>query len=396
MIHRRAHHIDRIPWSVQKRLIVAILAVFAGIELGSSVANTATSSLDAEVTRQATPSEFPQLRLRGSESDHHRLHEAIHAARILAEIGAGYEASRVLGAIATQASNTEAGEQAQHVLREWGLSLSEIEQTRPEELVSRISALRSDRRDIEINAIHARNLIEMNRFSEAARVVLKTRPIAMNRNQVEGFGELLKSLRLSPELFESDIPPSEDELSERLRVSAAARGRQVQIRFLRVFDPHASELAEAVNHHLTPRTRRNSENEDQRHPLERFHEEDEFEPPPLSELLPALINRAERLTQIDRASALFVLNLIREVAPDSEYAAQSKRLSDNMPARPPNTLRRALESRKDPGSTVFGQTQVRHYRINLSDQAIEQLREEPKHYVRGTFHEGNQTYPDVG
>jgi hypothetical protein len=376
--------------------LVAILAVFVGLVFGSSIANTATPPSEVEMTGQETPSELPKIRFGGSETDQHRLQEAIHAARLLAEIGAGYEATRVLGAIATQASNSEAGEHAKHVLREWGLTVSEIEHTSAENLVTRIAQLRSARQHIETNSIHARNLIAMDRFREAAQVVREAWRSEENQNHKGGFQELLESLKLSPEIFESKKLPSEDELSEQLRVSAVVRWRREQIRFLRVFDPHASELAEAVNHHLTPRARRNSENEDQRHPLERFHEEDEFEPPPLNELLPALIDRAERLITIDRASALFVLNLIEEVAPGSEYAIQSERLFDRVPPRPANTLRRALESSKDPGSTLFGKPQVRHYRIELSDQAIEQLREEPKHYVRGTFHEGSQTYPDVG
>jgi spore coat protein H len=381
MIHRRAHN----PLNAQRRSSVTILTAFwLGLVVGGLISEA------------ATPSALPTLRLGDTEADHHRLHEAIHAAHILAEIGAGYEATRVLGAIATQASNNEAGEHAKHVLREWGLSLAELEHMSAEKLTARIAQLREARRDIEINSLHARNLIAMSRFREAAQVVRESWPSEENDHQMEGFNELLESLRLPTEFIESKRLPSETALSDQLQTSAETRGRREQIRFLRIFDPHASELAEAVNHHLTPRVQRNSEIEERRHPLERFHEEDEFEPPPLNELLPALIDRAERLITIDRTSALFVLTLVTDAAPDSEYAIQSKRLSDHIPPRPPNTLRRSLASRKDPGSTVFGKPQVRHYRIELSDQAIEQLREEPKHYVRGTFHEGTQSFPDVG
>ena len=333
MFHCRAHPIDRIPLSVQKRSLVGILAIFVGLEFGSTVANTATPSLDARAIKPKSELALPKLRFDGSETDHHRLHEAIHAAHILAEIGAGYEATRVLGAIAAQASNSEAGEHARHVLQEWGLKLAEIEQTSAEMLVTRIAQLRNAQRQIEINSIHAKNLISMGRFREAAQVIRKAWRSKEKENQQSNFQELIESLRLSPELFESKNLPSEAELSERLQASAKVRWRREQIRFLRVFDPHASELAEAVNHHLTPRARRNSENEEPRHPLERFHEEEEYELPPLDELLPALIHRAESLMHIDRASTLFVLNLIREVAPDTEYATPSKNISDQIPPR---------------------------------------------------------------
>ena len=120
MIHRRASRIDQNHWSAQKRSLSAILLVFVGLVLGSPIAITATPSSGTEEPSQETPSALPKLRLADTETDHHRLHEAIQAAHILAEIGAGYEATRVLGAIATQVPHSEAGEHAQHVLREWG------------------------------------------------------------------------------------------------------------------------------------------------------------------------------------------------------------------------------------------------------------------------------------
>ena len=52
------------------------------------------------------------------EEDYQRGNEAIHCVHTLAELGAGYEAARVLAAIAWQEGDTDFGNQARHILHE--------------------------------------------------------------------------------------------------------------------------------------------------------------------------------------------------------------------------------------------------------------------------------------
>ena len=59
----------------------------------------------------------------GFEEDSHRVNEAIRYAHMLADLGAGYEAARVLAAIAWRADDTDFGNQARHVLNEWGITI---------------------------------------------------------------------------------------------------------------------------------------------------------------------------------------------------------------------------------------------------------------------------------
>ena len=42
---------------------------------------------------------------------------------MLVDLGAGYEAARVLAAIAGRADDTDFGNQARHVLNEWGITI---------------------------------------------------------------------------------------------------------------------------------------------------------------------------------------------------------------------------------------------------------------------------------
>ena len=67
--------------------------------------------------------ELSPITFTGFEEDSHRVNEAIHYAHMLADLGAGYEAARVLAAIAWRADDTDFGNQARHILNEWGISI---------------------------------------------------------------------------------------------------------------------------------------------------------------------------------------------------------------------------------------------------------------------------------
>ena len=396
MIYCHTNPVYRESWASRIVTLVIYVLVIVAPESKSSINATESPRTEGQTPLKEHQVQLPKLQIGDSEMDYHRLHEAIHAAHIFAEIGAGYEASRVLGAIATQAPNNEAGEHARHVLREWGLTLSEIESMSAVKLADRIGLLRSDRRRLEITFIHVKNLVTMKLFREAAQVIRDARSFDAERNHKGGFHEFLEALNLSPESFESGRLAKESELLDHLKDNAMQRERRERIRFLRVFDPYASELAEAVNRHLDPGRRNRVENDERNHPLFRGEEDEQTQPPNLDDLLPELFERAERLEKADRSSALLLYELISEVAPNSRFAIRSTRRSDNLISSSKNGLSRSEKEGSDPGATVFGSLKIRHYHLELSEQSLERLAEEPKHYVRGTFYEGDQVYPNVG
>ena len=60
--------------------------------------------------------ELSPITFNGFEEDFHRVNEAIQYAQMLAELGAGYEAARVLAAIALRTDDTDIGNEARHIL----------------------------------------------------------------------------------------------------------------------------------------------------------------------------------------------------------------------------------------------------------------------------------------
>ena len=120
------------------------------------------------------PSSTPpiEFNFNGSETDHHRLHEAIHAAHVLAELGAGYEAARILEAITLQAPRTEPGEHAGRILEEWGLEVPLPAKANSSEISRTIIGNRSNQRQDEARTLQFRNLLAMRQYKTAAAVLI--------------------------------------------------------------------------------------------------------------------------------------------------------------------------------------------------------------------------------
>ena len=66
--------------------------------------------------RLESEDDLSPINLTGFEEDYHRVNEAIHYAHMLADLGAGYEAARVLASIASRAANTDFGNHAHQIL----------------------------------------------------------------------------------------------------------------------------------------------------------------------------------------------------------------------------------------------------------------------------------------
>ena len=239
------------------------------------------------------PSPIPpiQLNFDDSEADHHRLHEAIHAAHVLAGLGAGYEAARILEAIKLQAPRTEPGEHAGHILREWGLEAPLPGNVINTEISRTIVGNQSKQRQEEATSFQLRNLLAMRQYESAAAVLIESFP------QHSGIPEFLRE-RFNIQL--KDIAHWKDQparLADKLQSTSERHLQYRRTGLLRSIDPETGELAEAFLHQVAP-LEREEESEDERHPLERDDHREETERreedrPSPQELAQELLSRAD-------------------------------------------------------------------------------------------------------
>ncbi|HHZ90449.1 TPA: hypothetical protein EYN65_07950 [Candidatus Poribacteria bacterium] len=345
--------------------------------------------------------DLPVIVLTGSEDDHHRMNEAIHGAHALAEVGAGYEAARVLAAIALQVRDSDLGNEAVHLLNEWGLTVNMVRQGSAKDVIVKIANAMRDRRHSGAALQHVRNLIELEFYTDAARL-LRQGTVETNRNVIERtWGEILHRYRLPIELLRDDAKDADNELANALQTAHQQNQLRVQIRFLRVVDPEASEMAEMLLQRIEPH-KRDEDDEEHRRPFERWveHNDDESEEdergPSIEELVLRVVHQAINLANRSKPSSRLLATLVTKAAPDSESADKARSLIKMLASPVTNTLDRTFVVEDDPGAGFFGAKRVRKYHLELSDRAIEQLHEEPKHYVRATFREGDDVYKDVG
>ena len=108
----------------------------------------------------------------GSDEAHHRLRDAIHGARILADSGAGYEAAMVLTAISIQAKNTELAEEALNILNNLELTPNSVLNGTAKEILGK-NQKRNHRHHSNFNKRHIQNLIKLGLYSEAADQLLR-------------------------------------------------------------------------------------------------------------------------------------------------------------------------------------------------------------------------------
>ena len=87
---------------------------------------------------------------------------------MLVDLGAGYEAARVLAAIAGRADDTDFGNQARHVLNEWGITIDLVRGGDVKDINAKIASARQKMHRRHSNVAHVRNLIELGLDAEAA------------------------------------------------------------------------------------------------------------------------------------------------------------------------------------------------------------------------------------
>jgi len=80
---------------------------------------------------------------------------------VLVDLGAGYEAACVSAAIAGRADDTDFGNQARHVLNEWGITIDLVRGGDVKDINAKIAKARQKMHRRHSNVSHVRNLIEL-------------------------------------------------------------------------------------------------------------------------------------------------------------------------------------------------------------------------------------------
>ena len=362
-------------------------------------------SLQVLMDSSLAEDDLPTVVLTDFENDRHRqehdVEEVIRIAYRLAEVGAGYEAARVLAAIALWERDRDSRNEATHLLNEWGLTINTIRQGNVKDIIAKVESAMRYRRGSNTKLRHVRNLIALGLYVDAARL-LHQGIMKMSESMIErAWGEFLHRYRLSVELLRDDAEDASDKLVNALQTVHQQNRLRIQVRFLRAIDPEVNEMAEGLIWHLTSR-KSDENNQEDRRPLERWviHRDEEWDEdkhiPSVEELVPQVIHRGINLAKRSKPSSRLLAMLVMEASPESESADKASSLIEKLAKPPTATLLPTYFFEDDSGTELFGAERVREYHLELSDDAIKQLHEKPKHYVPATFREGNDVYKNVG
>ena len=342
--------------------------------------------------------ELSPITFNGFEEDFHRVNEAV---QMLAELGAGYEAARVLAAIALRADDTDFGNEARHILNEWGITTDVVRRGDIKDINAKIAKARQKLHRRHSNVAHVRNLIELGLYAEAAHL-LRQEGVKTDRGITERkWGEILHRYHLPIELLYNQAKDANNELLKALRAGQQQNQLRFQIRLLRAIDPESSEIAETIFRHSESH-RRDEDHDRHRRPFEIWVEGRDDEPEEneselkIEELIPRVVNHAINVANANKLSARILATLVTEVDPNSKSADKVSALIKKLSILTTNKLGPRVVTEEGKGADLFGTKQVRSYHIELSDSAIQQLHEDPKHYVRATFREGDDVYKEVG
>ena len=345
--------------------------------------------------------ELSPITFNGFEEDFHRVNEAIQYAQMLAELGAGYEAARVLAAIALRADDTDFGNEARHILNEWGITTDVVRRGDIKDINAKIAKARQKLHRRHSNVAHVRNLIELGLYAEAAHL-LRQEGVKTDRGITERkWGEILHRYHLPIELLYNQAKDANNELLKALRAGQQQNQLRFQIRLLRAIDPESSEIAETIFRHSESH-RRDEDHDRHRRPFEIWVEGRDDEPEEnesefkIEELIPRVVNHAINIANTNKLSARILATLVTEVDPNSKSADKVSALIKKLSISTTNKLGSRIVTEEGKGADLFGTKQVRSYHLELSNSAIQQLHEDPKHYVRATFREGDDVYKEVG
>ena len=186
-----------------------------------------------------------------------------------------------------------------------------------------------------------------------------------------------------------------------LRAGQEQNQLRFQARLLRAIDAESSEMAETILRHAASH-RREEDHDRHRRPFEIWVEDhhDEWEEDEsefkVEKLIPRILNHASNIANKNKLSARILATLVTRVDPNSKSADKARALIKKLSISTTNKLGSRVVSEEGASANLFGAKQVRSYHLELSDSVIQQLHEDPKHYGRATFREGDDVYKEVG
>ena len=331
---------------------------------------------------------------------------ALEGARLLAESGAGSEAARIMAAIASEEAAGDAGREALEWMERWNMTIDFIGGASSREIQSRIESKNKDSGNVESLILHLSNLISLNRLQDAVRV-LSEKTEKDNSESVEGkVAPILEHLNISLDGLDTEKNNLQSALLTSFRKAHARLALRRRLPLLEQVDHEAMEIAEFLLHHQSF-----AEDEHERHmdhsPFYRWvesrreqKEEDHREDKPsLDEVASHAVQRVLSLATPHPHAAMLLAETITTFAPESlasqaaEGVLSKLKLSNSMAKAP---APEPAQPREDTNSEFWKDSSVRHYQLELSDDAVEALRKNPKEYARGTFRDQGQVYEDVG
>mgnify|MGYP000223337619 CR=1 FL=1 len=327
------------------------------------------------------------------------MEEVIRIAYRLAEVGAGYEAARVLAAIALWERDRDSRNEATHLLNEWGLTINTIRQGNVKDIIAKVESAMRYRRGSNTKLRHVRNLIALGLYVDAAHL-LHQGMMQTSESMIErAWGEFLHRYRLSVELLRDDAEDASDKLVNALQTVHQQNRLRIQVRFLRAIDPEVNEMAEGLIWHLTSR-KSDENNQEDRRPFERWviHRDEEWDEdkhiPSVEELVPRVIHRGINLAKRSKPSSRLLAMLVMEASPESESADKASSLIEKLANPPTDTLLPTYFFEDDSGTELFGAERVREYHLELSDDAIKQLHEKMRN-IKEEFKETELQIADM-
>jgi hypothetical protein len=122
--------------------------------------------------------------------------------------------------------------------------------------------------------------------------------------------------------------------------------------------------------------------------------------PPQRELIETAFQHAKEFADQGewRATKLLLDVLIFSQNPNADLTREKSLLAEAMDrlALRKNHFLSDQRPGRDEADDLFESDKVHRYQLELGNEAIQALRDDPKIYVRGTFKHGDKTYPDVG
>jgi hypothetical protein len=362
-------------------------------KLCSQDLDPATVSFDE--SRQALPD------LSGMHADPDRQFQAFEGAQRLAAAGAGYLAARIVASLTIGKVHPDVRDAATECLEAWDLSVDAIRSGTPGAIQQQVNHHFHSHGDHGATAWYLRNLVQLNLLEQARSVMMRAfeekGPDAMHA--LEGIlpGKTLDELHpLSPgdETFFTVLTRG---------LEAAHKGFLFARRLpsLRQVDREAWEMARFLLHH-----EKEEDHDMDAQPYHQWvergrHEEEDTREDRASreEMATHAVQRILTLSSEQHHEAAELLaNVITHVAPDSMASRAVSGILPTLQRHAPEMVLDARRSNMRPthGNTFFEPGKVRVYELELSDASIQQLHENPKQYVRGTFREGSDIYAEVG